>query len=61
MKELIEILVCPRCKGSLSETGNDGCRGLLCRACELVYPVQEGIPVMLIEQAIPVAEWPKTE
>lgn len=61
MKELIEILVCPKCRGGLRETGADAQRGLLCEACGLVYPVQDGIPVMLIEQAVPVAEWSETE
>lgn len=61
MKELIEILVCPKCRGSLRETEAEGAAGLLCAACGLVYPIQDGIPVMLVDKAIPVAEWPKTE
>lgn len=46
-KELLQILACPICKNSVSEE-NDA---LVCRACRKAYPVREGIPVMLIEEA----------
>jgi uncharacterized protein YbaR (Trm112 family) len=50
-KELLEILVCPRCKGTiLLSRGEDG---LICKACKLVYPIKEDIPVMLIDEALP--------
>lgn len=50
-KELLEILACPKCKGDikLNEKGD----GLICPKCKLLYPVREDIPVMLIEEAIP--------
>jgi uncharacterized protein len=48
-KELIDILVCPQCKGEI-ELLADG-SGLLCRLCRLKYPIREEIPVMLIEDA----------
>ncbi len=50
-KELLEILACPKCKGDifLSRTGD----GLICKACRLVYPIREEIPVMLIDEALP--------
>ena len=50
---LLEILCCPAehagqaCHGDLQETP----QGLLCQSCGLVYPVEEGIPVMLQDQA----------
>jgi hypothetical protein len=47
--DILKILVCPACKGSL-ET-DDGVSRLTCRPCGLVFPVREGIPVMLIEEA----------
>lgn len=52
--ELLNILVCPKCKGDLSyhETPHEA---LVCAACELVYPVEDGIPVMLIDEAQPLA------
>jgi len=48
-KELLEILVCPKCKGDLTLT--DGGNGLDCPACKLRYPVRDDIPVMLVEEA----------
>ena len=45
--ELLELLACPRCRGALEEVGET----LLCAACRLSYPVREGIPVLLIDQA----------
>ncbi len=50
-KELLDILACPKCKGDLELTPSED--GLICRACALVYPVQEEIPIMLPEEAIP--------
>lgn len=50
--ELLEILVCPKCKGNL-EYRPEPDEALICRACRLVYPVEEGIPIMLIDEAKP--------
>jgi len=47
--ELLEILACPACKTPV-EVVKDGA-GLRCRQCRRVYPVQDDIPVMLIEEA----------
>ena len=55
-KELLEILACPRCRGHLETLGSP-LQGLCCRACSVVYPVREGIPVMLIEEALPLQAW----
>lgn len=49
-KELLEILVCPQCKGEIELTDKQD--GLLCRACKLLYPITDDIPVMLIDEAI---------
>ena len=50
--ELLAILVCPRCKGELEHReGPD--EALVCRACRLAYPVEDGIPVMLVDDARP--------
>jgi len=56
--ELLRILVCPRCKGELGvRRGADGAEAFLdCPACALAYPVEDGIPVMLIEEAKPLPE-----
>ncbi|MBT0665556.1 Trm112 family protein [Geobacter pelophilus] len=47
--ELISILVCPQCKGKLDMEPNE--TAFLCSACRLRYPVREGIPVMLVDEA----------
>ncbi len=48
-KELLDILVCPVCKGELKQTEKED--GLICYTCELVYPIIEGIPVMMKDEA----------
>lgn len=53
--ELLEILACPRCKGDLELTRQED--GLICRPCELVYPIQEDIPIMLVEEAYNLRDW----
>jgi uncharacterized protein YbaR (Trm112 family) len=50
--DLLEILVCPKCKGDLEYKPEPDER-LICHACRLVYRVEEGIPVMLIDEASP--------
>ena len=48
-KELLDILACPKCKGSvkLTEKGD----GLVCKSCRLLYEIRDEIPVMLIDEA----------
>jgi uncharacterized protein YbaR (Trm112 family) len=48
-KKLLEILVCPLCKGKLVYRKEAG--ELICRADRLAYPIRDGIPVMLEEEA----------
>ena len=50
-QELMKLLVCPQCRGKLIEDD----AGLRCDACELLYPIRNGIPVMLVDQAIHLA------
>jgi uncharacterized protein len=50
-ERLLEILVCPKCKGDLEYRTDP--EELVCHACELRYQVREGIPVMLIDEAHP--------
>ncbi|HLW74139.1 MAG TPA: Trm112 family protein [Gammaproteobacteria bacterium] len=47
--KLLEILVCPLCKGPLVYRKAEG--ELVCKADRLAYPIREGIPVMLEEEA----------
>jgi len=49
--ELLEILVCPRCKGDLEYRPEP--ESLVCHSCRLVYAVEDGIPIMLIDEAKP--------
>lgn len=46
---LLEILVCPICKGPLEVDREAG--ELICRADKLAYPIVEDIPVMLPDEA----------
>ncbi|MDJ0953432.1 MAG: phosphomannomutase/phosphoglucomutase [Acidimicrobiia bacterium] len=46
---LLEIMQCPSCAGTLVEVEQPP--SLLCQDCGLRYPVEDGIPVMLIDQA----------
>lgn len=49
--DLLEILVCPQCKGDLRLT--EAQDGLICEPCRLVYEIRDDIPVMLPEEARP--------
>ena len=48
-KELLDILVCPKCKGSLKL--DEKKQRLICKDCKIAYPIKDDIPVMLIEEA----------
>ncbi|HEY3306813.1 MAG TPA: Trm112 family protein [Desulfuromonadaceae bacterium] len=49
LDDLLNILACPVCKGSLQM--DNRVQKLLCRPCGLGFPIREGIPVMLIDEA----------
>ena len=46
-KELLEILACPLCKQGVVLDGER----LVCTQCGRRYPIRDGIPVMLVEEA----------
>ena len=48
-KKLLEILVCPKCKGKLIY--DKKASELICDTDGLAYPVRDGIPVMLEDEA----------
>ncbi|MDY0189382.1 MAG: Trm112 family protein [Desulfuromonas sp.] len=50
-QQLIDVLVCPKCKGKLEVLPEDVLR---CNQCQLDYPVRDGVPIMLIDEAVPV-------
>ena len=47
--KLLDILVCPLCKGPLVYRKAES--ELVCRPCRLGYPIKDGIPVMLEDEA----------
>jgi uncharacterized protein YbaR (Trm112 family) len=48
-KELLEILVCPKCKGEIHLNAAED--GLVCESCRLVYAIKDEIPIMLVDEA----------
>lgn len=48
---LKELLVCPQCRGTLEERPD----GLLCAREDLLFPIRDGLPVMLLEEATKVS------
>lgn len=46
-QELLAILACPVCRAQVQEKEDK----IICQGCGRRYPVREGIPVMLIEEA----------
>jgi hypothetical protein len=47
--KLLEILVCPKCKGELEYDKEKD--ELTCHSCRLIYEVKDDIPIMLIDEA----------
>ncbi len=48
-KKLLDILVCPVCKGKLIYLKD--AKELICKADRLAYPIRDDIPVMLVDEA----------
>lgn len=46
-KELLDILACPACKSDVELKENR----IICKSCGKKYPIKDGIPVMLIDEA----------
>ncbi len=46
-KELLSILACPACRGDVKEANGK----IVCSSCGRKYPIKDGIPVMLVEEA----------
>ena len=49
--DLLDLLVCPQCKGDLEYRTEP--EALICPVCRLVFPVEDDIPIMLIDEARP--------
>jgi uncharacterized protein YbaR (Trm112 family) len=50
-KELLDILVCPLCKEEVRMTPEEN--GLQCVKCHRIYPIEDDIPIMLVDESIP--------
>lgn len=50
-KELLDILICPKCKGELEYHPERS--ELVCPVCRLRYEIKDGIPIMLLDEAKP--------
>ena len=48
-KSLLEVLVCPVCRSNLYYDKDN--KALICKSDKLSYPIREGIPVMIVEEA----------
>ncbi len=48
-KKLLDILACPACKGEIEYDEQN--EKLICQECGRRYPIRDGIPVMLIDEA----------
>lgn len=46
-QELLDIIACPACRSRLAPESDE----LTCQGCGLVYPVRDGIPVLLVDEA----------
>ncbi len=53
-KELLDIIVCPQCRGEVKLTEDE--RGLVCYHCRLCFPIEDDIPIMLIDEAKPLED-----
>jgi uncharacterized protein YbaR (Trm112 family) len=51
--ELLELVRCPQCRGELEPRGDDA---LTCAGCKLAYPVVDGIPQLLVDEAKPLGD-----
>ena len=50
-KDLLAILACPSCKAEVRPEGEGASERLVCASCGRRYPVRDGIPVMLVDEA----------
>lgn len=48
-EKLLEILACPACKGDIKYDEEN--QKLICLSCGRRYPIKDGIPIMLVEEA----------
>ncbi len=51
-KKILDFIVCPQCKSDLKLDGEF----LICRVCNVKYPIKNDIPILLIEEALKINE-----
>ncbi|QQR79778.1 MAG: hypothetical protein IPJ69_10580 [Deltaproteobacteria bacterium] len=49
LNDLFELLACPKCKKSLTSSADE--KGAVCESCMVVYPIKEGVPHLIAEEA----------
>ena len=49
-RTLLEILACPACHSPVRQEGE----WLVCDQCKVKYPIRDGLPIMLVEEAEPI-------
>ncbi len=59
-KDLLDILACPKCVRNPGCTGEleyrEAANQLVCHHCRLIYRIEDDIPIMLIDEALPLGE-----
>lgn len=55
-KKILELLACPKCKSKLIINDTDD--HLNCLTCNLTYPINDGVPVLLLEEAVDIKKNP---
>ncbi len=50
-KEVLDMLACPKCKNGIKI--DDKQTFFICDSCNVKYPIEDGIPELLIEKAVP--------
>lgn len=58
-RKLLELLVCPVTQGPLEYDSERGV--FISNAARLVYPVRDGIPILLESEAMPLSQWESTD
>jgi uncharacterized protein len=48
-QDLLDLLVCPECKKPVRLAADSS--GLKCEECRRVYPIEDDIPIMLVDVA----------
>ena len=49
-EELLALLACPACQGPVELKKDEKANSLMCTRCRHIYPIVDGIPVLLVEK-----------